>query len=143
MPFFGAPGNTLAQINYRDQCKTAQWLVLQSEAVLIHPGLLTIQSPPVRTATLSPAKSAPRAIALATSIPFRSPPEAIKGIVESTRRIVLMHSAVGSPQSAKVLPKRLCKGLTARSLSTFAQDVPPAPATSMALTPASISLWAL
>ena len=47
------------------------------------------------------------------------------------------------PQSRKVSPSLACKGFSALSPSTLAQEVPPAPATSIAAIPASISLTAI
>ena len=97
----------------------------------------------LRKGIAKPAISAPRAIALATSKPLRKPPEAIKGTSGSCSRILAIQSAVGIPQSPNVCPKRRCKEVSARSLSTIAQDVPPAPATSIACTPTAISFSAI
>ena len=96
-----------------------------------------------RKGMAKPARSAPKAKTFAASKPVRSPPEAIKGRVGAIARTAVTQSAVGYPQSRKVRPNRRCKGSVARPLSTWAQDVPPAPATSIAATPVSNSRFAI
>ena len=86
-----------------------------------------------------PARSAPRAIAIATSTPLRMPPLAIRVPRGAASRASRIASAVGSPQSAKAPATRARTGSGIRCRSTSLQDVPPAPATSTAATPASKS----
>ena len=86
-----------------------------------------------------PASRAPSAIVLATSSPLRNPPLATMGKCGAPWRTIWMDSAVGIPQSLKVVATRRRVSVSARCISTWLQLVPPAPATSMAAIPASAS----
>ena len=60
------------------------------------------------------ARSAPRAIAIATSTPVRIPPLAIRVPRGATSRASRIASAVGSPQSAKAAATRARTGSAIR-----------------------------
>ncbi len=77
--------------------------------------------------------SAPSAMALATSIPLRTPPLPITEI-PGIRPRLWIDSGVGTPQSAKTSPISVSSALAA---SILAQLVPPTPAVSMIPIPAS------
>ena len=82
-----------------------------------------------------PQMSAPRRIALAASMPVLSPPDAMttaEGQAARTSRIAV---AVGIPQSRNAEAMAFSSQCSARSASTAAQLVPPAPATSSTVTP--------
>src|SRR5579884_1838095 len=86
-----------------------------------------------------PTRSAPSAIALATSITVRMPPLAKTGARPAARRARRRASAVEMPQPAKAAATRERTGSSIRCRSTSDQEVPPAPATSTAATPAASS----
>ena len=84
-----------------------------------------------------PTISAPNAIALATSRPPAIPPLATIVSTGATSRARRKHSAVGIPHPANAAATRARQGCAIRCRSTSLHDVPPAPATSIAATPAS------
>ncbi len=87
-----------------------------------------------------PTRSAPKASALTASMPVRMPPEAKTGTASPMAlRTHCRLTAVGMPQSANARANRLQWASGARWYSTSLHEVPPAPATSMAATPASTS----
>ena len=101
----------------------------------------------LRNGDASPARSAPRAAALATSWPLRTPPLAKtgrSGLPAATRasRTYARLVTVGMPHSLNDAASLRWRSVVARCFSTSLQDVPPAPATSIALMPASIRLRA-
>ena len=82
------------------------------------------------------AISAPSAITLAMSIPVLKPPLAIKGMSGAMFLTCNKESTVGIPQSVKLGATSRWIHFSARYISTRLQEVPPAPATSKAVTPA-------
>src|SRR4051794_18648646 len=61
-----------------------------------------------------PARSAPRAIAVAASTPFRRPPLAMIGRCGEMERMAIRLSAVGIPQAAKAAQTRRSRSVGAR-----------------------------
>ena len=94
----------------------------------------------LRSGVAIPAISAPRAMALATSSPERIPPLAISGRSGAPFFAISSDCAVGIPHAEKEPAMLLPFSSGARCRSTSLQDVPPAPATSIAITPAFDSL---
>src|SRR5690625_4856 len=83
----------------------------------------------------NPTIDAPIVIALAASSPVFIPPLATIGTVGNLLLTETMQSFVGIPQLLNASAASFRSGSSVRNFSTWLQDVPPAPATSIYVTP--------